>query len=240
VIGRKFRGAIAIDATEWHSRIALQFDARYKKSAAFKERLEVWTRLIGTYAPAGCTALDAGCGSGVLSFVAAERCRSVLGIDASHEMIMLCEKKRRQQRSINTEFREFQLKDLTALGCEQFDVILCSSVLEYVEDFWSTIDAMCLNLSEGGVLLFSVPNRSSVYRKLERLCFKLTGHPAYFGSVRSGPSRRAIESGLAKRGLQIVETNYYAGTPLLSPLARMARLAHWADNLIVFVCRIGQ
>jgi 2-polyprenyl-3-methyl-5-hydroxy-6-metoxy-1,4-benzoquinol methylase len=232
----QFGRTAAVDPIEWHSRIASEFDARYRKSAAFKERLAVWTALIDTYGSASGTVLDAGCGSGVLAFAAAARCRSVLGIDGGTEMIRLCQAKQRQTQSTNIEFRELRLDQLTALGARQFDLILCSSVLEYVEDFWLTIDAFRTSLSSGGILMFSVPNMSSIFRKLERFCFLATGHPARFGLVRSVIPRRAVETGLVKRGFKIIETRYYSPTPVLSRLARGAKLAHLADNLVVIVC----
>ena len=44
------------------------------RSAAFRERLRLWSDLIGRHLPSDAVALDAGCGPGVLAAVAARRC----------------------------------------------------------------------------------------------------------------------------------------------------------------------
>jgi 2-polyprenyl-3-methyl-5-hydroxy-6-metoxy-1,4-benzoquinol methylase len=225
------------DAVAWHSQIAHEFDAGYARSRAFRERLRVWTELIGKYAAPNCEALDAGCGSGVLSSVAASYCGSVLAFDASAEMIRICCERKMRCGLDNVVFREMQLENLAELRERQFDLILCSSVLEYVRSFWPAFDALAVHLRKGGIFLFSMPNTGSFYRRFERVTFALTGLPRYRNYVFDGPPQVAIASGIACRGLELVEDRFYAstfGAELVPDRWRNPRLA---GNLVVYVCR---
>jgi len=227
------------DAADWHTAIAARFDSRYRDSPAFRERLAVWRRLIAHYAdPAGDT-LDAGCGSGVLAAVAAGHSRRVIGFDASPEMVRIAREKQVAGGLDNVEFRELRMEQLEALGDARFALVVSSSVLEYLEDFWGSVDALAGRLSPDGALIFSVQNMSSFYRQGERAVFRATGRPAYMAFVKSQPGDGEIRSGLVVRGLEVVETVYFSPAPLLSPLARPLGLARRADNLAAYVCRRG-
>lgn len=226
------------DAVDWHSGIALRFDEGYTKSAAFMERLVVWRELIGRYARPGAPALDAGCGSGVLSFVAAQHMRSVLAFDASPEMIRIAREKQARSGGIeNVSFREMRMENLQALEGESFSLVMSSSVLEYLDDFWGAIDALSSLMAPDGALIFSVPNVQSLYRRLERMIFDMTGRPRYLAFVKFCFSHTEIAEGLKARGLTPVDVRYYAAAPLLSRPARAVGRADYADNLIAYVCR---
>jgi 2-polyprenyl-6-hydroxyphenyl methylase/3-demethylubiquinone-9 3-methyltransferase len=225
------------DAVTWHSRIALEFDAKYARSPAFKERIAVWSRLIEQFVDRNTDVLDAGCGSGVFSALASRRARSVFGFDASPQMIALAESRRQQEGLANAAFRVAALEDSAVVAGRKFDVVLCSSVLEYVEDFWRAFDCLATALKPAGVLVFSFPNNASLYRKAERAAFRLTGRPAYFAHVRSVPSLDQVNGGLAARGLKVVAIRYYAAVPGLSAIARRIGRPDLADNLLVLACR---
>jgi 2-polyprenyl-6-hydroxyphenyl methylase/3-demethylubiquinone-9 3-methyltransferase len=221
------------DPVAWHSQIAPDFDANYDQSSAFKERLTVWSQLIEKFVHPCADVLDAGCGSGVFSLLAAQRATSVVGIDASVPMIEIAETRRQQKGCTNVVFQLATLEDDSFSAGRRFDVILCSSVLEYVADFWPTIDRLMTAMRPAGILIFSMPNGASLYRKIEPLLFRLTGKPAYYGHVRHILPINEIAAGLASRRLRVVTTQYYAATPLLSALARRINRAELADNLFV-------
>lgn len=225
------------DAVGWHSQIAQDFDAKYAYSAAFRERLAVWSGVIGRRMPQGASVLDAGCGSGVLAAVAAERAGTVLGFDASREMIELAQERQRLKGLGNLTLRVARLGDAAAAEGRSFDFIMCSSVLEYVDDFWGALDGLTGMLNSGGQLCVSVPNGDSLYRWAERAAFAMTGRPAYYAHVRHVPRPGDVLAGLKQRGLTVVETKYYAATPYLSPLLTALGQSRRADNLFLVVCR---
>src|SRR6185437_12599458 len=138
----------------WHSEIAHDFDAGYQRSPLFRQRFEVWSAMIARHLPPGGRVLDAGCGSGVLSFAAAEQGGEVTAFDASPEMIGICESKLAKHPGWKVKFELARLEEALRFGEAAFDLVLCSSVLEYVPDFWGAILGLATCLKPGGVLIF--------------------------------------------------------------------------------------
>ena len=119
------------------------------------------------------------CGSGVFSFLAAEHNAQVLGIDGSCEMIKLCEQ-RRVAKSLNRlSFLQKRIEEIPGLGFSPVELVLCSSVLEYVEDLDRGFAILSNLMSTTGTLIVSMPNRLSWYRKLEVLSYRCLRRPSY-------------------------------------------------------------
>jgi len=81
--------------------------------------------------PQNCEhALEIGCGTGAFARQLAERCRRVVGLDLSPEMIRIA-----RERSRHLENLEFQLADATAWNFPQshFDFICSIATLHHVE-----------------------------------------------------------------------------------------------------------
>lgn len=226
-----------LDAVDWHSSIATDFDERYAKSPSFRERFAIWSGLIKTYGGASIDALDAGCGSGILSVQAAKRCRSVVAFDASAPMLSLTRDKLQRSGQTNVTVLEASLPDLQFLGDRRFQLVMSSSVLEYMDDMWLTLDALAQRVEPGGVLLVSFPNGTSLYRKCEALSYRVTGRPKYFAHVKHVPAARTMIKGLEARGFAVEKCLYYAPAPLLSTLARRFGLEGYSDNLYVVAAR---
>ena len=224
------------DAVEWHSRMAADFDLRYRTRDAFRERYLVWGRLIESYSRREGRVLDVGCGSGVLSFLAGKQNGEVVGIDGSREMLDLCHGEKERRGITNVAFIQLELEGLDFEPLGTFDLILCSSVLEYLEDLWGTLRKLRGALAPGGVLIFSVPNRDSLYRLLERWSFALTGRPGYYAHVRHLLRSDDASATLQEQGMDVLQTAYYAATPILSRVCRMLGKPRWADNLFVVAC----
>lgn len=227
----------AADAVAWHSKIAAQFDERYSRSTAFRERLAVWSELIGIYGGPDKTVLDAGCGSGVLTGVAARSCASVVGFDASPDMLAIAEQRMRAEQLVNVELLDARLPNLAFLGERRFDLVMSSSVLEYMDDLWRTIDALAERTAPGGMLLVSLPNGASLYRRGERLAYQLTGWPRYFAYVKHMPMQSTITEGLVRCGFTIEDVRYYGSSPGLSRVGRRLGLARVTDHLFVVAAR---
>jgi SAM-dependent methyltransferase len=227
--------ASAADAVAWHTEIAARFDSRYEKSASFKERLAVWRALITRYGGPQISVLDAGCGSGVFTVEAARRCRAVVGFDASPAMLDIA--KRRTEGESNVFLHQARLPDLEFLNGQTFDLIISSSVLEYLDDPWRAIDALNTHLAPGGVLLLSVPNGDSLHRKAEALAYRYTGRPRYYAHVQYVPKASDFQAGLVQRGFQIETLQYYGPAPVLSGLGRPLGLSQQTDTLFVLAAR---
>ena len=222
-----------MNAVDFHSDIAQAFGDRYQQSADFKERFQVWTRLLDQYAQPGQRVLDAGCGTGIFSYYLANRGCLVTGIDGSAAMIRLC--RNQPAPVIPIQFKQGFLPLEAATTNEPFDVILSSSVLEYVPDLTATWQSFADQLQTGGYLIVSLPNRQSVYRRLERIGFWLTNRPAYLTHVRHYSTINSLAKSLINNGLLLKEHQTYGGTNAYARLLRTCLPAHYADTLFVAV-----
>ncbi|GHD14254.1 class I SAM-dependent methyltransferase [Tianweitania populi] len=224
------------DAVAWHTAIAHRFADRYNHSPAFREREVVWRGLLERYNKPGGHVLDAGCGSGIMAALAAERASHVLAFDASSAMLTLAANTLRPAAG-KVELQLAAMGDRTLLQGRSFDLILCSSVLEYVDDWWSAFDWLGSALAPGGTILFSMPNGQSLYRRAERTAFRLTGRPAYYRHVRAVTVLFDVERGLHQRGFVLEDSHFYASAPVLSPVLRPLGLARYSDTLFVVAAR---
>lgn len=235
---------MSADAIAWHSEIAESFDAAYGRSRLFRERLEVWTRLIGAHMPPGARVLDAGCGSGVFSLVAARLGGQVTGFDGSPEMIAIAQASAAAAPATDApsrdappgpiRFAQARLEDAGQFGA--FDLVLCSSVLEYVDDLDAALSTLRGALHPGGILLVSMPNGGGFYRRLEALAFAATGRPRYRAFVRHAPTRQAFAKRLSVRGFSVLSQETFAAAPVIGPTLR-ALGARGADTMCVFAAR---
>ena len=227
----------ANNAVDFFSQIAVEFDAKYLHHPNFKERYDVWTRAIAKYSNSNYRALDIGCGTGIFTVNLASRNRSAIGIDGSHEMINLCEKRRSQSDLTNISFRNNDIRALKNNPIGKVDLVICSSVLEYLEDLDASFELIRSLLANNGIFIFSIPNKSSFYRKIEPLMFKVTGWPPYYRFVRNVFTLPRIEAKLKQHGFIFLESAYYGQVPLASKVFRKIGLAKFLDTLFIVVAQ---
>ena len=225
------------DAISFHSAIAVQFDGRYEQSVAFRERFRVWTALLDQYVRPTDRVMDLGCGSGVFSQYLADRGCAVTGIDGSTAMIDLCNRK----KTVPTVRYVVQTLPLTnPAEYEPQDVIIASSLLEYMDDMNLALRQAWVMLKPGGTFIVSVPNQPSVYRRIERLLFRLTGRPRYFAHIRNVLTATTFNQQLSRAGFAVLETVYFAGHDPVSRLLRPLLAEQYVNNLLVGVYRKAQ
>jgi 2-polyprenyl-3-methyl-5-hydroxy-6-metoxy-1,4-benzoquinol methylase len=225
------------DAVAWHSQISRSFDEKYSTSDSFRERFSVWSDLIERYVPEGASVVDAGCGSGVMAEAVARRGGEVFGFDGSPEMIAIANARKSSRNLLNVTFATGRLGDTALLADKTFDVALCSSVLEYVDDCWESFDWLASSVKPNGTVIFSMPNGASAYRWMERATYRVTGRPAYYAHVRHVPHPADVDTILRERTFGVIDTRFYARAPLLSRPARAIGRPEMADCLFVKVCR---
>lgn len=229
-------GGELMDAVDLHSQIAADFDAKYASSPMFRERLAVWREIIGGCEGRFGDVLDAGCGSGVLSVLAAKTARRVVGFDGSPAMIELARRNAGAGGATNCELEVARLGEAGLLAGQTFDLVLCSSVLEYVEDYWREIDWLVEHLAPRGSLVFSMPNGASFYRLAEALAYRVTGRPRYYAYVKNVPAPSTVLSGLRERRLAVRSLQFYGAPPPMPDVARPQWIRRRADTLFVVVC----
>lgn len=198
-------------ATTFHHHIAANFADKYRTHPAFRERYAVWTALLNEYILPGQRVLDMGCGSGVFSFFLAEKGCIVTGVDGAENMIALC---RAEQQKLGLRNLDFHCQNLPLESqslLHQQDTVISSSVLEYVGDLPAVLQNVSDLLPPGGIFIASMPNRSSAYRWLERVVFRLTSRPVYYGFVRHVVTEAAFAQQMSAYGFRLKTTRYYAG-----------------------------
>ena len=101
----------------------------------------------------GKTALDVGCGAGLLTEPLARLGAKVTGIDAAAEVIAVA---REHANAMGLEI-DYRSGDVQELG-GQFDLITCMEVIEHVADPAAFLKALAKRLASGGLLVLSTPN----------------------------------------------------------------------------------
>lgn len=225
------------DAVEWHSHIATDFDSKYSDKPQFIARDRVWSAFIEKYSNPNFSVLDIGCGSGVFTFKLAEKNRVALGIDGSDKMLEICEAKKARSPLSNISFAQSDISALKNVAKEHVDIVVCSSVLEYVDDLPGAFDTICSLINTDGYFIVSMPNIQSLYRKFERLAYSLTGKPRYYRYVKNVSTFARLKDELRQRGFEIIESAYYGDAPAVSKLFRPLGLSKYADNLFAVVAK---
>jgi 2-polyprenyl-6-hydroxyphenyl methylase / 3-demethylubiquinone-9 3-methyltransferase len=109
---------------------------------------------------AGKTAVDVGCGGGILAESMARRGAEVLGIDLSSRPLRVAQLHAMESGLANLHYREIAAEALAAEKPASFDVVTCMEMLEHVPDPASVVQA-CANLVKpGGWVFFSTLNRN--------------------------------------------------------------------------------
>ncbi len=224
------------DAVNHFSGYVSQFHAHYQDRPDFQERLDVWRELLDKYRVPRGLSIDMGCGTGVLSFELANRGGSVVGVDGAPEMVKFCEAQRSERGLDNIRFIEARLPSVDESDLTNADLIISSSVVEYVEDFDAVLALFSRLLGPRGTLILSMPNVFCINRVYERLKYKLTGEPHIYRHIRHFSSPRRLQMRTGPLGLGLEEVRYYAHFTRLARLTRRMRLPlSFTEDLFVAV-----
>ena len=101
----------------------------------------------------GKTALDVGCGAGLLAEPLARLGANVTGIDASPEVIAVA-REHAGKSGLAIEYRVGDVQQLDG----QFDLVTCMEVIEHVADPAAFLAALARRLAPDGLLVLSTPN----------------------------------------------------------------------------------
>lgn len=107
---------------------------------------------------AGRTALDAGCGAGLLSEPLARLGAAVTGLDAAPENVAAA-RVHAERQGLGIDYRAGEIWTLAAAG-ERFDLVCSMEVIEHVVDPAAFVTALAACVAPGGLLLLSTPNRT--------------------------------------------------------------------------------
>jgi 2-polyprenyl-6-hydroxyphenyl methylase/3-demethylubiquinone-9 3-methyltransferase len=107
----------------------------------------------------GSSAVDVGCGGGILAESLAGAGARVTGIDVAPRVLATA-RLHLHESGLDVEYREITVEDFAAEMPGQFDVLTCMEMLEHVPDPLSIIQAAADLLKPGGNGFFSTLNRT--------------------------------------------------------------------------------
>jgi 2-polyprenyl-6-hydroxyphenyl methylase / 3-demethylubiquinone-9 3-methyltransferase len=105
------------------------------------------------------TALDVGCGAGLLTEPLARMGAAVMGVDAAPENIAAA-KEHAVEQALSIDYRACEVAEIA----DEFDLITAMEVIEHVTDPAAFIEALSARLASGGLMILSTPNRTALSR----------------------------------------------------------------------------
>lgn len=109
---------------------------------------------------AGKTALDVGCGAGLLCEPLARLGAAVTGLDAAAENIAAAQ----AHAALSGLEITYRTGSVEGLAGETFDLVTCLEVIEHVTDPAGFVAGLAAALAPGGLLVLSTPNRTALSR----------------------------------------------------------------------------
>jgi 2-polyprenyl-3-methyl-5-hydroxy-6-metoxy-1,4-benzoquinol methylase len=222
------------------------FDRR-AQTETFRERkkrfLEV-ARLVLERSPADRpVCLDLGCGPGAITLALARLGFDTIGVDSSAEMVELATKAATESEEGNGRctFVCMDLGEFLEGFTGEADLIVSSSVLEYVEDPTGTLELVAGRLRAGGTFAASVPNARSIYRWVEpALILRKPKAVRYRREWRNKMRAGELINEARAFGLAPAQTSYFGqivikGRPVLARFTRFPFIG--TMTLIVLVRR---
>src|SRR5687768_16180296 len=104
----------------------------------------------------GKTALDVGCGAGLLAEPLARLGAKVTAVDAAPELIAVA-KDHAAGQGLAIDYRAVGVEAVEA----RFDLVTSMEVIEHVADPQSFVDCLAKRLADGGLMILSTPNKTA-------------------------------------------------------------------------------
>jgi 2-polyprenyl-6-hydroxyphenyl methylase/3-demethylubiquinone-9 3-methyltransferase len=205
----KSDSALLPAGSAFHEDLAESWSRGYA-GGSFRRRLEFLTAQMNGRAHAGQSWLDAGCGTGVLARELAARGASVIAMDASPAMLAHAHD---DPTGISLPIRYQLIDSIDTLPIQDQDAdgVLCSSVLEYVDDPGAVLREFHRVMRPNGTLILSVPNRRSMIRMGQQAVRLFAGFLgisvfSYLSVSRHAYGRRSIGKMLVQSGFEVEDT----------------------------------
>lgn len=165
----------------------------YGTGGGMVARIARFSDALASVVPQSARILDYGCGSGDIAAAIARRGYDVEACDASPKMI---EEAKRIHAGSGARFSVASSTGPDVAlppGEHGFDAIVCSSVIEYLQDAGASVRALASALRPGGWLIATVPNIAHPVRRREERNRRLMRTPWVRALARLTPRAAAYE-----------------------------------------------
>lgn len=183
---------------------------------------------------AGKTAVDVGCGGGLLAEALAARGAAVTGIDLAEDLLAAARAHLKASK-LAVDYRAISAEALAAERPGAFDLVTCLEMLEHVPDPAAVVAACAKLARPGAPIVFSTLNRNPKAYALAIVAAEYLlgllprGTHDYARFIR--PSE--LDRWARAAGLDVVEVRGLAYNPLL----KSARLSDDCDVNYLMLCR---
>jgi 2-polyprenyl-3-methyl-5-hydroxy-6-metoxy-1,4-benzoquinol methylase len=224
-------------ATDYLAHATSEPDFR-ERFALFEEQIAI----VRQHLPATPRCLDLGCGPGSLSLAARRQGFSVIGIDGSRSMLEHARSFADGQR-LDIDFRQASLplaeREVDHLE-RSADLILASSIIEYLPDNDLFAKQCRRLLAPGGIALVSFANERSVYRRIERRLRPIApAHSSYMTVQERQHDETEARQVFRGAGLATEAVHYFGLPRPLYGAWHSARRPPWLATLFLLVLRRG-
>lgn len=151
---------------KFHELVAKSWDGKYK-TASFIKRFNIFKNVLAKYQNNNEVWLDLGCGSGTLTSIISEKAKLVLAVDGSQQMVEETKKNTNLLKNVTIKCND--ISEIEKIVDFPLDGILCSSVLEYIEEPYKIIENYLKHLKSGGIFILSVPPTKSITRTISKI-----------------------------------------------------------------------
>ncbi|MBS1495155.1 MAG: class I SAM-dependent methyltransferase [Bacteroidetes bacterium] len=223
-----------MDAVKLHDLNAGVFNKRYEEKNSFKDRLSVWINLFKKYFSDNSKIMELGCGPGLMTKELLKMGNHVDAIDGAGKMIEIAKKNIGDLTSVNFTEAYISKEFLSKYEDNSYDNFISSSVLEYIKDFDSILDEVNRILKPGGIFIFSIPNKQSLFRIVERITYKLFKKPSYVKFIFTQKSKSEIQK-LQQKGWKILDIVFNGEVPYYSKLTAFLPGQYQKTMMIVII-----
>lgn len=200
-------GTVGSESSEaYFDSLAHKWSELTSRSERFQQRYRVLEGQIRDHARDGSRALDYGCGTGTMCDVLASYAGEVIGTDQSREMRELARK-----RLVDNPF--VRIVEIDEVERYRFDLVLCSSVIEYVKHDALFLKDLTAYLAPRGTLMITFPNRSGAVQLLQRHVLSRFDSGSYIHQQVNTYSRRSIRRLVEGAGLELRRLYAPVGLP---------------------------
>jgi 2-polyprenyl-6-hydroxyphenyl methylase/3-demethylubiquinone-9 3-methyltransferase len=159
---------------------------------------------------AGKTALDVGCGAGLLCEPLARLGASVTGLDAAPENIAAAKAHAEPQR-LAIDYRNEPIEDFAGRG---FDLVTSLEVIEHVDDPRAFIAGLARAMADDGLMILSTPNRTALSKLMLVELAERTGRiPRGTHHHEQFITPDELEKMLGEAGLQVIDVSGIVYSP---------------------------